>query len=236
MNTFLFVIDTLMESIPDGPGAPDVPDVSADWYRRIVESAAASPEAIRVLAGFATEAVVVVLAGMFVAAWWRARTGTALPMARVLLAPVVTMTAYLLSETAKELWQAERPCRTLGDLVTIAACPEYGDWSFPSNHATIAGAAAIAVVWSGARLGFLAAVVALFAAASRVFLGVHYPHDVIAGLVLGALVALFLPLPARLLAPAIAGARTRPRAAWLVGDGAPASGDEPPVRLRHPLG
>ncbi|WP_433556759.1 phosphatase PAP2 family protein [Pseudonocardia xinjiangensis] len=221
-----------VEPIPDGTGIPDVPDVSAEWYRRTVESAAASPEAIHVFVEVATDAVAVVLAAMLVAAWWRARTGPPLLMARVLLVPAVTVVAYLLSETAKELWQEERPCRTLGDLATIAACPEYGDWSFPSNHATVAAAAAVALAWAGGRLAFLAIGVALFAAASRVVVGVHYPHDVIAGFLLGAVVALVLPVPARLLAPVITQARNRAAVGWLVGDAG--AGDAPTVRLRRP--
>ncbi|GAA3094861.1 hypothetical protein GCM10010464_67940 [Pseudonocardia yunnanensis] len=227
-------MNALVEPIPDGTGIPDVPDVSAEWYRRVVESAAESPEAVRVLVDIATDAVAVLLAAMFVAAWWRARTGSSLQMARALLVPVATVVAYLLSEMAKELWQEERPCRTLGELATIAACPAYGDWSFPSNHATVAGAAAVALAWSGARLGFFAVGVALFAAASRVVVGVHYPHDVIAGLVLGATVALVFPASARLLAPVIAEARKRPRAAWLVGRPAAEPVDAPTVRLHRP--
>jgi undecaprenyl-diphosphatase len=211
-----------------------VPDVSAEWYRRIVESAARSPEAVRVLVDIPTDVVAVVLAAMFVVAWWRARTGPPLLVARALLVPVATVAAYLLSETAKELLQEERPCRAFGGLATIAACPEYGDWSFPSNHATVAGAAAVALAWSGARLGFFAVGVALFAAASRIVVGVHYPHDVIAGLILGAMVALVLPVPARLLAPVVAEARKRPRAAWLIGRPAAERGDAPTVRLRRP--
>jgi membrane-associated phospholipid phosphatase len=227
-------MNALVEPIPDGTGIPDVPDVSAEWYRRIVESAAESPEAIRILVDIATDAAAVVLVAMFVAAWWRARTGPPLRVARALLVPVATVVAYLLSETAKDLWQEERPCLTLGDLATIAACPEYGDWSFPSNHATVAGAAAVALAWSGARLGLFTVVMALFVAASRVVVGVHYPHDVIAGLVLGAMVALVLPVPARLLAPVVAETRKRPRATWLVGRPAAEPVDAPTVRLHRP--
>lgn len=211
-----------------------MPDVSAQWYRWIVESAARSPEAVRVSVDIATDAVVVVLAAMFVVAWWRARTGPPLLMARALLVPVATIGAYLLSEAVKELWQEERPCWTLSGLTTIATCPEYGDWSFPSNHATIGGAVAIALFWSGVRLGFFAVGMALFAAASRVAVGVHYPHDVIAGLVLGAIVALLLPAPARLLAPVVAEARERRRAAWLTGPPATERDDAPTVPFRRP--
>ena len=57
------------------------------------------------LVDVATDAVAVVLAAMFVVAWWRARTGPPLLVARTLLVPVATAVAYLVSETAKELWQ-----------------------------------------------------------------------------------------------------------------------------------
>ncbi|HEY4421727.1 MAG TPA: phosphatase PAP2 family protein, partial [Pseudonocardia sp.] len=70
--------------------------------------------------------------------------------------------------------------------------------------------------------------------ASRVVVGVHYPHDVIAGLILGAMVALVLPVPARLLAPTVAQARKRPRAAWLLGRPAAARDDAPTVRRHRP--
>jgi undecaprenyl-diphosphatase len=94
MNTFFSVMDALTEPIPDGTGIPDVPDVSAEWYRQIVGSAAGSPEAIRVFVDLATDAVAVVLAAIFVAAWWRARTGPPLLVARVLLVPAAAVVAY----------------------------------------------------------------------------------------------------------------------------------------------
>jgi hypothetical protein len=115
----------------------------------------------------------------------------------------------------KDLWQVERPCRTLADVATIAACPEHGNWS---------GAAAVAIAWSGARVGWGAVGMALFAAASRIFAGVHYPHDVVAGLVLGALLALSVPALARVLTPVVTDARAHATAAWLVGSAAPDGG------------
>lgn len=48
------------------------------------------------------------------------------------------------------------------------------------------------------RLGVVALPVAALGAFSRVFVGVHYPHDVIAGVLFGALVAVVAtPLLAR---------------------------------------
>jgi undecaprenyl-diphosphatase len=62
------------------------------------------------------------------------------------------------------------------------------DFSFPSDHAVMAGAVATGLVLVSRRLGLAAAVVALVMAGTRVYVGAHYPWDVIAGLALGATV------------------------------------------------
>jgi undecaprenyl-diphosphatase len=71
----------------------------------------------------------------------------------------------------------------------IARCPEVGDWSFPSNHATIASAAAVGLALAWRALLPWVAAMALLMVFSRVFVGVHYPRDVVVGLLLGAAVA-----------------------------------------------
>ncbi|HEV8295797.1 MAG TPA: phosphatase PAP2 family protein [Acidimicrobiales bacterium] len=74
------------------------------------------------------------------------------------------------------------------------------DFSFPSDHATVAGAVAVGLLLAGAkfgsrRLGWLTVGLALLLAVSRVYVGVHYPGDVFAGLALGgAVAAVGLPL------------------------------------------
>lgn len=95
--------------------------------------------------------------------------------------------AYALSEGVKLLVQEDRPCSVI-DLATVLACPGQGDWSWPSNHATLAGAAATAVALAAPRLLAVAGPVALLVASARVAAGVHYVHDVLAGLALGTLV------------------------------------------------
>nr|WP_240971710.1 phosphatase PAP2 family protein [Microbispora sp. CL1-1] len=154
-------------------------------------------------------------------------------MALALLAPVAVVTAYLASEGVKSVLRLHRPCWDLTDVVTVATCPPYGDWSLPSNHATFAAAAAVgpAVLWRGV-VAVVAPVLALLEAFSRVFVGVHYPHDVAAGLLLGALVAPVV-LPA-LRSPAtalISAMRRRPALAVLVATGRP-----PPGRTRAGCG
>ena len=126
-----------------------------------------------------TDAVLGVFALMFAWLWFRFRL-------RAFLAGAGVVVAYAVSEVIKLIVQEERPCRTAPSL---AECPEPGDWSFPSNHSVIAGASAMAIWALHRTFGWVAAVAALAAAASRVVVGVHYVHDVLAGLLLGALVS-----------------------------------------------
>ncbi|MEV0392887.1 MULTISPECIES: phosphatase PAP2 family protein [Polymorphospora] len=98
-----------------------------------------------------------------------------------------TISAYLTSELVKLIVREERPCRTL-DLATVLACPAPSDWSWPSNHSTIAAALATACVLVARRSWYVVAPVAALIALSRVGAGVHYAHDVTAGLALGIVV------------------------------------------------
>lgn len=59
------------------------------------------------------------------------------------------------------------------------------DWSFPSGHAAASFASVGALYASGEKLWRPAAALALLIAFSRLYLYVHYPTDVLAGIVLG---------------------------------------------------
>jgi membrane-associated phospholipid phosphatase len=126
-----------------------------------------------------TDAVLGVFAVMFGLLWFQHKL-------RAFLAGAGVVVAYAISEVVKLVVREERPCRTRP---SIAECPETGDWSFPSNHSVIAGASAMAIWALHRTYGWIAAVCAVAAAASRVVVGVHYVHDVLAGLALGALVS-----------------------------------------------
>jgi undecaprenyl-diphosphatase len=126
--------------------------------------------------------------------WWRARRVGAVASVTALAVPFVVVVAYGVDTALKLLVREDRPCQSLR-VTTLEACPAPGDWSFPSNHAVIAAAAAVALLFVSRQLGGIAAVAAGAMAAARVWVGAHYPHDVLAGLVVGALVSL-LAMPA----------------------------------------
>jgi undecaprenyl-diphosphatase len=69
------------------------------------------------------------------------------------------------------------------------------DAGFPSDHATGAFAIAAAMLLFDPILGAVLAALAVVIIFARVYVGVHYPGDVLAGAALGAAVALLLWLP-----------------------------------------
>jgi len=96
------------------------------------------------------------------------------------------------------------------------------DFSFPSDHATLAGAIVAGLWLSRDRLlASIATIAALLLGFARVYIGAHYPGDVAAGLLLGAIVVLAgYPLACRLLLPIIEGIGRSPIGV-VVGSGRP---------------
>jgi undecaprenyl-diphosphatase len=78
------------------------------------------------------------------------------------------------------------------------------DSSFPSNPATVGFSLATAIWLHNHRLGALLFVLATLFGLSRIYCGVHYPSDVVAGAVLGASCAYLVVRKARLLDPLLA--------------------------------
>ncbi|OKI12718.1 phosphatase PAP2 family protein [Streptomyces sp. CB03911] len=134
------------------------------------------------------------LAVLMLAAWWRARRTDSTAMARAVAAPLCVVVAFVADTLLKGLLQEPRPCQVLPAAPTLEACPGAGDWALPSNHTVIVFAGA-AVLWLvDRRIGAAAALLAVAMGASRVVVGVHYPHDVLLGAVVGTAAGLGLGL------------------------------------------
>ncbi|MHB8883273.1 MAG: glycosyltransferase family 39 protein [Thermodesulfovibrionales bacterium] len=85
----------------------------------------------------------------------------------------------------KHIFQRPRPCTVLEGVNLLVGCGR--SFSMPSNHALNSFAAAC-IFWPLRRKALNAALIGIAAliAFSRVYVGVHYPSDVVAGAVLGA--------------------------------------------------
>ncbi|MEU3215083.1 phosphatase PAP2 family protein [Streptomyces sp. NPDC006971] len=191
------------------PLASTAASLDGGLYVRVTELARSSPDALDSAVRLWSDYGSALFALLMLASWWRSRAAAPARTAAALCAPLAVVAAFVVNDLVKSLFHEQRPCRTL-HVVTVEACPPLGDWSFPSNHAAIAAAAATAIWLTDRRLGAIAVPAALLMAASRVWIGVHYPHDVLIGLVTGGLVAWVLTVAARRCGPVVVRLRDSP--------------------------
>ncbi|MFJ3778233.1 phosphatase PAP2 family protein [Streptomyces sp. NPDC090075] len=130
-----------------------------------------------------------VFAILMIAGWWTARRRGPRAMTLALAAPVAVLAAFAAAEVVKKLVGEVRPCRSMPRAYFVDTCPAPSDYAFPSGHATVAAATVAALFLLDRRLSAVAAAFAVLEGFSRVYVGAHYPHDVLASAVLALPVA-----------------------------------------------
>ena len=137
---------------------------------------------------YATKAGPALLAVVVLAAVWWARAHDAATLAKAGWAGLAPLVAVPLNQPLVHAFDRARPFTTHPNVLVLAH--RSTDASFPSDHSVLAGSVAAALWLLDRRFAVLATVVGLLLAFSRVYVGAHYPGDVLAGLVVGAAVAL----------------------------------------------
>lgn len=127
-------------------------------------------------------------------------------LATTLLTALTVWTADVLAALLKGAFDRERPHRVL-EVAEPLLRWDSGS-SFPSGHAATSAAGAVVLTYLLGRGGWALGLLAAGVAFSRVYIGVHYPLDVLAGALLGVGVGLGAVALLRRLRPTSGG---RPR-------------------------
>jgi undecaprenyl-diphosphatase len=105
----------------------------------------------------------------------------------LLLLLTIVFSDQISSFVVKPLFDRLRPCRTLEHVRLLVGCG--GGKSFTSSHATNNFALAVLVSHFYPKSRYWLLTWATLVAFSRVYVGVHYPSDILGGAVLGSLIA-----------------------------------------------
>ena len=168
-------------------GAHDVAlrnEYPVSWFLSVNDFARATPwlhAPMRIFAQYG----IVLFAALLLWSWWRARRAAdARTMAAALWAPVGALVAIGVNQPISNLVAEPRPYAVFPHALVLVG--RSSDYSFPSDHAVLAGAVAAGVMLTHRRLGLVALLAAIVMAFARVYVGAHFPRDVIVGLLLGA--------------------------------------------------
>lgn len=95
---------------------------------------------------------------------------------------LIVFSGWATSEVLKFIFANPRPFVSIAEFTPLFTSEGL---SFPSSHATVFSALAVVMFFENKKLGIFFAVSAVLIGLSRIVAGVHYPVDILAGLVLG---------------------------------------------------
>ncbi|MEU6231222.1 phosphatase PAP2 family protein, partial [Streptomyces sp. NPDC047042] len=163
------------------------------WFDRVVE----------VVGEYGLLAAMVVLV---VWCWWsvRRRGGdeAVSSVAALVWAPLAAAVAVIVNIPIRGFVERPRPFLDHQGLEVLVSGKT--DYSFVSDHATITMAMGVGLFVANRRFGVAGIGIALVEGFCRVYMGVHYPTDVVGGFALGTAVALLLsPVAMAVLTPVV---------------------------------
>jgi len=118
----------------------------------------------------------------------------------IMVASASLGTSQGMVEIINNIWVRQRPFQEL-DVNLLFYAPT--DPSFPSNSASVLFGLAWGIFFYNRKAGTILLATAGIHGLSRIYVGVHYPLDILGGAALGFLVALFFLIVFRLLNPVL---------------------------------
>jgi len=113
----------------------------------------------------------------------------------LVLAALMILVSDQLSNLAKDTFQRLRPSHEPGLMVHLVNAYKGGEYGFYSSHATNNFSIAVfLIVLTGKRFKWLWIVALTWAflmSYTRIYLGVHFPGDILAGMMMGSLIGYF---------------------------------------------
>ena len=206
-------MSALMSAQVSAEHGPVVWPSAQDHWFRAVNDLSRSTAWLHAPTRLYAEYGVVLFAALLLAGWWVARRqGDLRRVTAALWAPMGALVALGVNQFLVASFAESRPYTALPHVLTLVS--RSSDYSFPSDHAVMAGAVAAGLWLVDRRLGLVTTVLALLMAFTRVYVGAHFPLDVVVGLCVGAAIAvgsyLLVAPVARRLVVVLAGTPVRP--------------------------